>query len=491
MIWPQVSLAQMAALLDKVANVGIIDAMAERMDWTQFEAQLADRQPLIYLTQVAAPTLENDLRGVRAAKSLGAATIAFGTHVTPQTGQTMQRCPELDFVIRGEPELTLIELFDMLALTWGDNDRRSASSRPGRATDRWLNLLRKSDKDWRPSEDDWQKSSPNGGRPPGSRMEEIKGLAWRRGHEIVLNAERAYIKDLDDLPLPRHDLLPLDRYRMPMIKGPFSFVVTSRGCPANCIFCIKHLTYGRSVRIRSPENIVAELRMLKDLGLRNVHMYSDLFTVDREQVQGLCELMLQERLDFRWTCNSRVDFVDEELLHHMAQAGCWMISWGIESASPQILRRARKGYQPDQVGRALRWARESGIKNWGYFIIGLPGETETTVRLTIDLAKRLPLDLCLFHIAAPYPGTPLFQQALDQGWLRQEARWEEVDMDRSTVLDYSDMPAERIEYWARRAFREWAFRPVPVWTYLTQMLSPATLGTAVRVGLESLGWATR
>jgi len=304
----------------------------------------------------------------------------------------------------------------------------------------------------------------------------------------VINPDRPFIKNLDDLPLPRHDLLPLHRYRVPMIKGPYSFVVTSRGCPANCLFCIKHVSYGRTVRVRSPENVIAELRLLRDLGLRDVHMYADLFTVDREQVVGICELMLQEKLDFRWTCNSRVDFVDEEMLRLMARAGCWMIAWGIESANEAILRRVRKGYRPERAAQALSWARAAGIKNWGYFIIGLPGETEETVRQTIELAKKLPLDLALFHIAAPYPGTPFYQEALEKGWFRPGARWEDVDMDRSTVLDYPQMPAERIEYWARRAFREWAFRPGPIWTYLTSMLSPATFRSAVEIGLESLGW---
>jgi radical SAM superfamily enzyme YgiQ (UPF0313 family) len=305
----------------------------------------------------------------------------------------------------------------------------------------------------------------------------------------VINPDRPFIENLDDLPLPRHDLLPLHRYRIPMIKGPYAFVVTSRGCPAGCRFCIKHVTYGYTVRVRSPENIMEELWMLHDLGVHNVNMYADLFTVDHEQVMGLCQLILKEDLKVRWMCNSRVDFADEEMLQLMGHAGCWMIAWGIESANEEILRRVRKGYHPEQAAQALGWARAAGIKNWGYFIVGLPGETDETVWQTIELAKKLPLDLALFHIAAPYPGTPFYQEAVEKGWFREGVRWEEVDMDRSTVLDYPNLPAERIEYWARRAFREWALRPGPLWTYLTSMASPATFRSAVEIGLESLGWA--
>jgi anaerobic magnesium-protoporphyrin IX monomethyl ester cyclase len=219
-------------------------------------------------------------------------------------------------------------------------------------------------------------------------------------------------------------------------------------------------------------------------------MYADLFTVSREQVVGLCELILERGLRLRWTCNSRVDFVDPEMLRLMGQAGCWMISWGIESASEEVLQRARKGIALEQVEQALQWSREAGIRNWGYFIIGLPGETEETIKQTIRFSKRLPLDLALFHIAAPYPGSPLFFEVVQQGWFRPGTRWEEVDMDRSTVLDYPHLRAEELERWARRAFRSWALRPGPALTYLRMLLgSPSLWRPALKIGLESLGWA--
>jgi anaerobic magnesium-protoporphyrin IX monomethyl ester cyclase len=256
--------------------------------------------------------------------------------------------------------------------------------------------------------------------------------------------------------------------------------VPSRGCPAGCTFCIKHVTYGRTVRVRSPESVLAELQLLWELGLRNVHMYADLFTVDRDQVMGLCQGMIDGGLGFRWTCNSRVDTVDPELLPAMGRAGCWLISWGIESADVTVRRQARKGIDDAQIARALEWSKQAGIMNWGYFVLGLPGETEETIRATIELAKRLPLDLALFHIAAPYPGTPLFFQALDEGWIRPGVRWEEIDMDESAVLDYPGLPAERVEYWARR--------PGPLWTFVKSMNNGPALRSALNAGWQALGW---
>jgi len=278
---------------------------------------------------------------------------------------------------------------------------------------------------------------------------------------------------------------------MPLIKGPFTFLVTSRGCTAGCKYCIKHVSYQWSTRLLSPERIMKELWVLHDLGIHNIHMYADLFTISRDQVMGLCELIIKEGLKIKWTCNSRVDYVDEEMLKMMGKAGCWMISWGIESGNEMILKRAAKGADPKKARCALTWAKQAGIKNWGYFIIGLPGETVETIRQTIDFAKSLPVDLALFHIAAPYPGTPFFFEVVENGWFRPGTRWEEVDMDKGTVLQYDNLSAEDLMYWQKRAFREWALRPGPVWTYLKMLLSDThTFQRAVRVGLEHLRWAT-
>jgi len=382
MVWPQVSLAQMGALLVPDYRIEIVDAIAERMSWQTFEERLREMQPRYYVTQVTASTLTNDMYGVFLAKEVGAQTIAFGTHVTPMARETLERYPALDFVLRGEPEVSLRELLDVL----DDNTPTSP---------RVVKLLHDTGAEF-PRRDN--------GADAGRVLSAVKGLAWRRRGEIAINPDRPFITNLDDLPIPLHHLLPFESYRIPLIKGPYTFIVTSRGCTAGCKFCIKHVSYQYTVRLRSPENIVEELWRLHDLGVHNIHMYADLFTVNRDQVMGLCDLIQKEGLNIRWTCNSRVDYVDEEMLQTMARAGCWFISWGIESANEAILKSIHKGYRQEQVGQALTWAKNAGIRNWGYFIIGLPGETEETIQDTIAFSKKLPLDLALFHVAAPYPG---------------------------------------------------------------------------------------
>jgi radical SAM superfamily enzyme YgiQ (UPF0313 family) len=234
-----------------------------------------------------------------------------------------------------------------------------------------------------------------------------------------------------------------------------------------------------------------ELWYLKKLGINWIHMYADLFTASREQVIELCKLMIEEKINMRWMCNSRVDYVDEEMLDLMGKAACYMISWGLESGNERVLRHAHKGISLDKVKRAHTWSRKAGILNWGYFIIGLPTETEESIRETIDFAKQLPLDIALFHIAAPYPGTPFFFEVVRNGWFRPGTRWEQVDMDKETVLDYPELPAERLMYWQKRAFREWAFRPGPMMTYLKMLVSDSqTFKSAVKVGMEHLKWST-
>jgi anaerobic magnesium-protoporphyrin IX monomethyl ester cyclase len=473
MVWPQVSLAQLAALLGDSYSVKIVDANAERMGWDEFERILRELRPKYYVTQLTAPTLHNDLYGTFLAKSVGAVTMALGTHITPMPRETLKPYPSLDYGLRGEPDLTLRDLIDHL--------ESRQFSRPASID----TLFAKHDPLYAP-----QRLDPaSDGAPDLSFM---KGLVWRRNGEIVVNPDRPFIADLDDLPLPKYELLPLQRYLMPLIKGAFCFVVTSRGCPAGCTYCIKHVSYGPSMRLRSPAKLLEEIQTLKRLGVNNIHMYADLFTVNRDQVVGLCKAILDAGVKIRWTCNSRVDFVDPEMLQLMAKAGCWYIAWGLESGSKEILAHARKGVDPDRARTSLTWSRAAGIKNWGYFIIGLPGETEDTIRQTIAFSKSLPLDIALFHIAAPYPGTPFFHEVVKNRWFRPGVRWEEVDMDESTVLDYPHLPAERLEYWQKRAFREWALRPGPIATYLKMLLSDKrTFLSALDVGLQHVGWSRK
>jgi len=469
MIWGQVSLAQLASVMYPDYKVAVIDAIAERMSWPDFEKKLREYKPRFYVTQMTAPTLTNDNYGCFLAKSIGAITIAFGTHVTPLAVETMRPHPSLDLVLRGEPEVTLREVVDTI------NGRTEFSEGT-------LKLYKSCDPEWEPKKAE---------RLPNSDFYDlghVKGLVWRRGTEIVRNVDRNFIPNLDDLPLPMHHLLPLDKYRTAVLNGSYQFIVTSRGCTAGCVYCIKHVSYQAGLRLRSPENVVAEIEMLVGLGVKNIHMYADLFTANRDQVMGICKLIIDRGIKIGFTANSRVDYVDKEMLQMMAKAGCTVLSWGIESANEDILKKARKGTTAERASQSVKWSHEAGIRNLGYFIVGLPGETKETIQETIDFSKTLPLDLAIFHIAAPYPGTPFFFMVMENNWFKPGTRWEQVDMDQSTVLQYSNLSAEDLEREARRAMREWMFRPGPVITYLKSLRNIGALRSAINVGMQQVKW---
>jgi anaerobic magnesium-protoporphyrin IX monomethyl ester cyclase len=470
MIWGQVELAQMAAILYPDYKVAIIDAIAERMTWADFSVKLEELKPRYYVTQLTAPTLTNDMYGCFLAKSIGATTLAFGTHVTPLALETMRPHPALDYCLRGEPDLTLREVVDT------QTGRTEFSPEIER-------LYRTTDPEWEPKVAELDMATGN------FDMNHVKGLVWRQRGEIIRNEDRPFVPNLDDLPIPMHHLLPLDKYRTPVLKGSYQFIVTSRGCSAGCTYCIKHVSYQHSLRLRSPENIMAEIRMLHELGVRNIHMYADLFTINRDQVMGICKEMIDSGLGLKFTCNSRVDYVDDELLEMMARAGCDTISWGIESANEQILRNARKGTTADRARRSLTLSKKHGIRNFGYFIIGLPGETRETIQETIDLSKELPLDLAIFHIAAPYPGTPFFFQVMENNWFKPGTRWEQVDMDKSTVLQYENLTAEDLQKEAQRATREWMFRPGPIMTFAKSLTNIASIRSLINIGFQQARWA--
>ena len=438
MIWPQTSLAYLAAMVPEGMNVRIIDAIAEEMTMEQFLAEIRREQPRYYVTYLIGSTFESDARGVQEAKRVGAVTLAVGTHVSAVPQNTLETIRELDFVIRHEPEYSFQEILQ-----------------------RTLH---------------------------GQSVEGIAGIACRdRDGRIVIGPDRKLVRNLDELPIPKQHLLPLDKYRMPFLGKRYTWVLTNRGCPFSCTYCFESVVWGKSVRYRSAESIYRELEYLAEHNVRNILFLADLFTFDRKGVLQLCDRIVETGLKVRWVCNSRVDTIDEEMIVRMKQAGCWLIAFGIESGSQQILDNVRKGARVEQAGAAVRMCKKHGVKSWGYFIMGLPGENRQTVRETIDFAKSLPLDIALFHVAMPYAGTEFYFQAVANGWLNT-THWKHFDMNDSSVVEYDDFRAEEILRATKQAFREFYFRPVQMIRMARMMLGTGDLGMIWSVARNFLSW---
>jgi len=240
----------------------------------------------------------------------------------------------------------------------------------------------------------------------------IAGLCFRDGPDVKVNRARPLIRDLDSLPFPARHLYDLSRYSLRAPNGDAMVtVLSSRGCPYNCSYCFKGIA-GRTYRQRSPEQLLDELsQLVTEYGYHNVYFVDDLFTFDAEWVTAVANGMLDRDLDLRWQCLSRVDRVTLQELQLMQRAGCRELHYGIESGNPEVLAQIGKHITMEQVRDAVRWTRQAGILAKGYFMLGLPGDTEETMRQTIQFAGELDLDQAMFSLTTPFPGTRLWEEA--------------------------------------------------------------------------------
>jgi len=251
-----------------------------------------------------------------------------------------------------------------------------------------------------------------------------------------------------DLPPARQDLLPLSRYTLPFIGERFTFVTISRGCPYKCIYCRQNVMYEGQVRYRPVDTVIEEITRY---GLRNIALHADTATLNKEWMYAFCEKVPKH---VRWICNSRVDTVDPVMLARMRQAGCWMVCYGIESGDDGVLALNRKGATCEQAKEAVKWSKEAGLQVWGYFMLGLRGDTEETMERTIRFAKSLPLDIVNFAVSAPYPGTEWNDIATKRGWL-DSMSWEDYDQNFRAIVSQPQAPANLVKRMQQRAYRQW------------------------------------
>ncbi|MDP2727413.1 MAG: radical SAM protein, partial [Dehalococcoidia bacterium] len=290
---------------------------------------------------------------------LGCAVVVGGPHPSIFK-ETLLEEQSIDFVVYGEGEETLLELSKCL----------------------------------------------EGGRTP----EDVAGLCWRREGEAVRNPPRVALKELDALPFPARHLLRLQDYPLRAPDGtPMATLITSRGCPYDCSFCFKGL-FGRTYRQRSVANVIHEIAELtRAYQIRNFYFVDDLFTLNQEWLHDFSQAIVGADLNIRWKCLARVDRVNPHILQQMWQAGCREVHYGIESGNDTILRSITKNVSLSQVREAVSWTRQAGMLVKGYFMLGLPGDTEETILSTVDFASSLELDEAMFSLTTPFPGTRLWQ----------------------------------------------------------------------------------
>ena len=243
----------------------------------------------------------------------------------------------------------------------------------------------------------------------------IKGLVYKEGDKIVQNAARELISDLDKIPFPARDLLKLEHYPLRTYDGkPMVTMITSRGCPFNCSYCYKGI-FGNIYRKRSAENILEEIKYIVNKhNYRCIYFIDDIFTLDKERLKKLCELILKEKLSIEWQCLSRVDTITKDMLTLMYEAGCRQIHYGIESGNENILKNVGRETPLNMIRDVVKWTKQAKIRVKGYFMIGLPGDTVATALQTIRFAKELELDDVMFSVTTPFPGTALWNKIVQQ-----------------------------------------------------------------------------
>ena len=362
-------------------------------------------------------------------------TIIGGAHITAVPRETMERFPQFDIGVIGEGEITIVELIRSLE--------------------------------------------------EGKALENVKGLILRRkGGELFITGSRPLIEDLDSLPIPAWDMVPdLKHYRESATrfsKLPLGSIITSRGCPGQCLFC-DNSVFGRKFRTHSPDYVLAMVRHLKaTYGIKSLVFYDDYFLADLNRADEICRKMIDEKLDLEWSCFARVNTINEQALSVIKRAGCFQISYGIESGNQSILDLLHKGITIKQIRRAVEMTHQAGIRTKGFFIIGHPTETRETIRQTVELAKALPLDNFQATYFTPFPGSPAYNIMDKYGQFEKD--WKKMNMWDIVFVPHG-FTKDDLRYYLKLVHRKFYMRPKIIWSYVKLMSNPEYRKQLLREGI--------
>lgn len=406
-------------------ETSIIDAAIKNLNYETIAGRIAELHADYVGITALTCSIHSASRLAQAVKKNGAGiqTLIGGPHLTALPEETMRMFPAFDTGFLGEGEETLV---------------------------------------------DYLKARESGGT-----LEDVKGLVCRSGNSIKVTEPRLFIEDLDSLPLPAWDLLEgfPGAYAPAAIRCrhlPASHMVTSRGCPMKCTFCDRSV-FGNRYRFFSVEYTLEMVRTLVNrFKVRDILFEDDSFTLHKKRVLSLCELIQRNNLHFSWSCLGRVDTIDAELLRSIKKAGCWQIGFGIESANPDVLDGVEKKINLEKIRQALALTRAVGIRTKGFFILGLPHETEETIRESMRFAREAELDDISVSFCTPFPGTALLERANEFGDFDQ-------DFDKMNLMHAVFVPAgltrKQLEESHAQFFRQFYLRPRIVLDYSLRILT--------------------
>jgi anaerobic magnesium-protoporphyrin IX monomethyl ester cyclase len=448
------------SLLAHGYDVDIWDAAVEEEVETLDQRLARDAYDVVGIS-APTPLIVNAWQAAATAKRHGAITILGGPHLTLMPHESMEK-PQVDLVARGEAEQTIIEIMHALERDPGNQGNRNQG-------------MRESGNRAQALPDSLIPSFPHSPTllDPTAGWGDILGLSWRDlDGKIHHNPDRPLADDLDAIPFPAHHLYKIEQYTNlnPLTDGldPNArayTVVTSRGCPYKCTYCSKPIT-GDTWRGRTVENIVAEWRWLvEDLGATEIGVTDDIWNLDRGRAKDLCRALIDHQLNHvPWITihGMKVNNTDQELFTLMKAAGCKRVGFGVENGDDWMLRHViKKGQTVDMVRDAFRWAKNAGLQTMGFFIFGMPGETEESMEKTIRLALELDPDLAHFLMAAPFPGTEMWETLEKHGQVfSHNMDWSQLAIqDDKAHFAFGDLDKETVERKWHEAHRRFYLRP--------------------------------
>lgn len=439
---PALGLAYIAGVLQKKGHeVKIIDGMAEVIPLEQI-GRIAASFDIVGITSVTfLSLLAHAVAKAVKEQSAGIPVVMGGPHATVLPEDVLKD-GNVDYVVIGEGENTFLELVDAL-------NRKGVS-------------------------------------------EDVLGIAYRNGQDVVFSGPRPVEDDLDKFPLPARNLLPMGLYRSSEVRSmrhPALHMMSSRGCPYNCSFCSNKVIHRHRLRLHSPERVVEEMKVLvNDFGAREIHFWDDCFVFDEERVYQICERLHKENLHIPWDCEATIDRVNPALLKEMKKAGCFSVSYGIETSSNERLRKLNKGWlNQDRIKQAVEWTRNAKLKVRGYFMFGFVGEALAEMEQTISFAKGLALDFATFSLLVPLPGTEDYERAKQEGEFDPSYWKKRLVSEISFPLDPVYIPAgvtkEQLINIHRKACREFYFRPGMILKRLFDLRSFSNLSGSLKTGI--------
>lgn len=437
---PPLGILYIAGYIKKYSGheIKIIDAQVERLSYDELKERIKQFFPEIIGITTMTFTLLDVMETIKIAKEVcPQAKIALGgphVHIFPEETINLKN---VDYVIVGEGE----ETFFQLAKNIGNNEA----------------------------------------------LKKISGLVFKENGKIVNTGIKDYCANLDNLPFPPREMLPYEKYFSLLAKEePITTMFTSRGCPFRCSFCDRP-TMGKIFRKRTAQNVVDEMEQCLKLGIKEIFIYDDTFTVDKNRVIEICEEILKRGLKFGWDIRARVDTVDENLVNLLKKAGCRRIHYGVEAGTEKILKVLNKNITLDKVTNAFKITRKAGIETLAYFMIGSPTETREDILATIKFAKKLNPDFTQITLLTPFPATKIYQQALVEKVFENDY-WREFaknpQLGFKTRYWTKELSNKELQEMLVYAYKQFYVRPGYIFNRLLRIRSFSELLKKIKAGLK-------